>query len=92
MAKKKETPQPEQFFLTEEEFNKLTQVRQANQDIIMELGQINISEIALANRRKAAEQFLEDIKAADRALADELKAAYGDININLDTGEFVKLS
>lgn len=77
--------------LKAEELNKIKEFQQKYQSVAVELGNIELQTLALKERRSSIEQFLSDLKADEQKFADELKAEYGNIDIDLATGTFTKI-
>ena len=75
--------------LKEEEVKKLQELQQKNNSLVVELGNIELNNIALEERRENAEKFLVDLKESEKELAKELEEAYGVGTIDLVKGEFI---
>ena len=81
----------EKKFLEKEEIEKLKTIQDKTQQLIFELGEIEMIKISLDDRRKQAESFLEDISIKEKELTDSLSEKYGTINVDPKTGEITKL-
>ena len=75
--------------LTQEELQKIQQLQNQSQEIITELGTIEVGRINLDARYEAAEKALSETKEAEQAFAKEMQEKYGDGSIDLGTGEFI---
>ena len=75
--------------LTEEELKGLSELQQKNAALVSELGQIELSNIALEERRENAEKFLADLREEEQTLAKALEDKYGVGSIDLKEGEFI---
>lgn len=75
--------------LTEEELKGLSELQQKNAALVSELGQIELSNIALEERRENAEKFLADLREEEQTLAKTLEDKYGVGSIDLKEGEFI---
>jgi len=74
--------------LTQEELQRIAQLQQQNQAIVLELGSIELAKMSVDARRENAEKALEELRSAEQQLAKDLQETYGDGTINLETGEF----
>ena len=75
--------------LKEEEVKKLQELQQKNNSLVVELGNIELNNIALEERRENAEKFLSELRDSERELAKELEDTYGVGTIDLTKGEFI---
>ena len=74
--------------LTQEELQRIGQLQQQNQAIVLELGSIELAKMSVDSRRANAEKALEELRASEQQLANDLQDTYGAGTINLETGEF----
>lgn len=74
--------------LDKEELEKIQRVRELNQQLIVEFGQIEISQRNLNKRKNNAEDALEKVREEEQSLLNELKEKYNDGSIDLDRGVF----
>lgn len=77
-----------QLQITEEELSELRQVRKANADLRNELAEIGLLKINIAEREAAASRFSGELRTADRKLGETLREKYGEIEIDLETGNY----
>ena len=70
------------------ELEQLRELQKKSQNIIYELGEISLNEILLEQRKQKIENILQEIQDEEKTLKQFLISKYGDININLETGEF----
>ena len=84
--------------LQEEELQELKEIQKANNEIIVNLGaldlDINATEISLESlkeRRKKLRNDFIDLQARQKKSAQELQDKYGEGNIDLETGEFAAI-
>ena len=75
--------------LSQEELQQIKDIQVKNQAVASELGQIELVKLELKTRRKNVEDFLEELRQQETALAESLQAAYGKGTINLEQGEFI---
>lgn len=78
--------------LSEEILNKIKELQQKSNEVVRELGEIELNKIILNNRKKAVEEFLREINVEQDAVLKEIKEKYGKINIDLSTGEYSSIS
>jgi len=74
--------------LEQQELNQLQELQKKSRDILLELGQILFNEIVLEKRKKEAKNLLDDIQNEEKTLKEFLISKYGNIDINLETGEY----
>ena len=86
-----ETVTIEKKFLEKEEIEKLKIIQDKTQQLIFELGEIEMIKLSLDNRRKQAESFLEVTSIEENEFSENLSEKYGLVNIDPKTGEITKL-
>lgn len=74
--------------IEEKELTQLKELQQKSQDILLELGQISFNEIILEKRKENAKIILNKIQDEEKTLKEFLISKYGNIDINLETGEY----
>ena len=91
-----ETVMSENKKFTKEELDKITKIRDGNEQIIIELGQIELQlllvneELAKLNELKSTTQVrFKNIQAEEIELVTELNEKYGKGTVDINTGEFV---
>jgi hypothetical protein len=80
----------EQTFITEEEKARFDKLRQSEEQVVIGLGQIEYQIQSLELDKEYFINQLSQLREDQSSLGKELTEKYGDGNINLDTGEFVK--
>jgi hypothetical protein len=80
----------EKTFITEEEKARFDKLRQSEEQVVIGLGQIEYQIQSLELDKEYFIDQLSQLREAQSSLGKELTEKYGDGNINLDTGEFVK--
>jgi predicted nucleic acid-binding Zn-ribbon protein len=80
----------EQIFLTQEELQQVNQLNSERADLISKFGTIEyeIQNLEL-DKKKLTEQLIE-LNKKSLQTGDELQQKYGEGNINIETGEFLK--
>ena len=81
----------EKKFIEKEEKEKLEEIQSKTQQLIFELGEIEMIRISLDNRRKQAESCLEATSIEENEFSNSLSEKYGSVNIDPKTGEITKL-
>lgn len=81
----------EKKFLTTEELKELQKIQNSTQAIILELGEIELIKIQIANRYEDAKEFLNELKTLESTFHNSILEKYGKSNINPETGEITKL-
>jgi hypothetical protein len=74
--------------LTENELERLHQVRKDSLEIASALGELQYQKTVLELLMEDQKQKIKDLKKSEGLLFEELKENYGNININIETGEF----
>jgi hypothetical protein len=81
----------EKQFLTSEELNGLKEIQQNTESLILELGEIELRKIQLAERYENAKEFLDGLKSAEKNMYNTFSEKYGKVSINPETGEITKI-
>jgi hypothetical protein len=82
---------PQKTVLTQEELDTLRSLQQQFQTIQFELGEIEVVKISLEERYENAKKSLTETNQKEIDFSNSLKEKYGDISLNVETGEFSKL-
>ena len=82
----------EKIVLTQEEINDLKSIQEQNSQLIVSFGQIEIAIQNLEAQKLELKNQLQVLKNKENDLAQSLQAKYGNGNINIETGEFIKVS
>ncbi len=77
--------------LTQEEKVKLEEIQNQTQQLILELGEIEMIKLQIDKRHNQAKDFLETITLEEKNFTDSLFEKYGKITIEPKTGNFTKL-
>lgn len=77
----------ESKFLTEEELQTIKNLQQKTQNLILELGEIELFKIQLNQRYDSAKEYLQEISNSEKEFSEKLQEIYGKINFNIETGE-----
>ena len=74
--------------LTENELERLHQVRKDSLEIASALGELQYQKTVLELLMEDQKEKIKQLKKSEAKLFEELKEKYGNININIETGEF----
>lgn len=77
--------------LTQEELKQLTEVKEKRNQIIHNLGQVDIQRAMLEGQRSLILENLTNLQEEESKVGKELQEKYGDGNIDMETGEFTKV-
>ena len=75
--------------LTEQELQLLREFQQQRQTVAFELGNLELTQIDIDNRREELETYYLELKIKEQQLGTELSDKYGNGSINLEKGEFI---
>ena len=73
--------------LTKAEFEKVNDIRKRTEALDAELLALSKFELQIIDRKNIALDFSKNLQEDDKALAKELSSKYGDVSVDLDTGE-----
>lgn len=82
----------EKTFLTKEELDQLKEIQEKNKSLVSAFGEIEISIQTLNNQKQNLINSFNELKETEKILADTLQKKYGNGSIDIETGEFIKLS
>jgi hypothetical protein len=74
--------------LTENELERLHQIRKDSLEIASTLGELQYQKTVLELLMEEEKQKIKELKKYESSLFEELKSQYGNVNINIETGEF----
>jgi hypothetical protein len=81
----------EKQFLTEEELQTLKTIQTQTQNLILELGEIEMIKIQIENRYNNAKSYLSDLSNQESEFTQSVFKKYGKASVNPETGEIVKI-
>jgi hypothetical protein len=73
--------------LQETELQELQDFQAQSEALIAQLGQIGFKKLQLEKEEQYSKQLFDQILTAENELSKKLKEAYGDVQIDLKTGE-----
>lgn len=74
--------------ITEEELKSVTEVRQETSQIVYSLGEIQYQRTNLDLVETQVKERMKEVRAKEAQILNELKEKYGNVSINIETGEF----
>ena len=74
--------------LSKEQLAKLKDFKVKNDQIVLQLGQVDVQRAILEGQRGVILEKLAELQEESKSTAEDLQKKYGDGNINLETGEF----
>ena len=74
--------------LTDNELERLHLVRKDSLEIASTLGELQYQKTVLDLIMEEQKEKIKQLKKSEANLFDELKEKYGNVNINIETGEF----
>jgi len=81
----------EKKFLTEEELQTLKSIQNQTQNLILELGEIEMIKIQIENRHNDAKLFLSNLSNQESEFTQSVFEKYGKVSVNPETGEIIKV-
>jgi hypothetical protein len=81
----------EKQFLTQEELQTLKTIQSQTQNLILELGEIEMIKIQIENRYNNAKSFLSDLSNQESEFTQSVFEKYGKASVNPETGEITKV-
>lgn len=73
--------------LEEQELQQLQEFQQKSEILISQLGQISFQKLQIEKQEEFLKQQFNSLTDQEIKISQELKAKYGDINIDLKTGD-----
>ena len=74
--------------ITEQELNTINSLKQQSIEVASALGELCYQNILIESQIDLLKEKIADIKKQETSLFEELKASYGNVTINIETGEF----
>ena len=75
--------------LDQGELNVLKQIKNANKELLQELGQIKLLELNLESRINSAKEYQTQLIGKERQISKQLQDKYGQGSIDLNSGTFL---
>ena len=80
----------EQIFLTQEELQQINQLNSKRADLVNKFGSIEYEIQNLELEKDKLTEELVNLNKRSLEIGEELQQKYGEGNINIETGEFIK--
>ena len=74
--------------ITDEELKQIGELKQQTTQLVYGLGELQYQRISLEIAEEDLKRLLKDTKVKESTLLKELKEKYGNVSINIETGEF----
>jgi|TARA_B110000977_G_scaffold140843_1_gene178799 hypothetical protein len=81
----------EKQVLNQEELQTLTALQQDTQQLLLELGEIELIKLQLEERHISAKNKFQEVQKGEISFTNSLHEKYGKINLDPQSGEFIKL-
>jgi len=81
----------EKQVLNQEELQTLTALQQDTQQLLLELGEIELIKLQLEERHISAKNKFQEVQKGEISFTNLLHEKYGKIDLNPQNGEFIKL-
>ena len=81
----------EKQVLNQEELQTLTALQQDTQQLLLELGEIELIKLQLEERHISAKNKFQEVQKGEISFTNLLHEKYGKINLDPQSGEFIKL-
>tara|TARA_B110000858_G_C17723145_1_gene436277 strand:+ start:882 stop:1154 length:273 start_codon:yes stop_codon:yes gene_type:complete len=82
----------EKQVLNQEELQTLTALQQDTQQLLLELGEIELIKLQLEERHISAKNKFQEVQKGEISFTNLLHEKYGKINLDPQSGEFIKLN
>lgn len=80
----------EQIFLTQEELQQLKNLNEERADIVTKFGAVEVEIQSLELQKNKLTKTLQELIKQSELVGQTLQKKYGEGNINIETGEFIK--
>jgi hypothetical protein len=77
--------------LTQEEIDTLKSIQEANNNLMVNFGQLEMTFQSLQLQKESLVGKLANLKNKETEIGTQLQEKYGNGNINIETGEFTKI-
>ena len=74
--------------VTEEELKAIVDIRQDISQIVYNLGELEYQTTVLEISKEEVKDKMKELRTKESKLFEELRTKYGNVNINIETGEF----
>lgn len=74
--------------ITDEELKKVSDLKQETTQLVYSLGELQYQRLSLTLAEEELKSAIKEIKSRESKLLTDLRTKYGNVNINIETGEF----
>lgn len=74
--------------VTEEELKSIAEIRQEISQIVYALGELEYQQLVLESSKEEIKNKMKESRVKEAGLFNDLRTKYGNVNINIETGEF----
>lgn len=74
--------------ITDEELGKINELKQQTMELVYSLGELQYQRISIDILVDDLKDKIKDQKTKENQLLTDLRTKYGNVNINIETGEF----
>jgi hypothetical protein len=74
--------------ITDEELNQIGELKQQTTQIVYSLGELQYQRLSIEAAEDDLKKVLKETKLKEASLLKDLKDKYGNVSINIETGEF----
>lgn len=74
--------------ISQAELDRINFIKKESVEIASALGELNYQKILIDLQIEAQKQNIVDLRKSEQTLFEELRANYGNINVNLETGKY----
>ena len=74
--------------ISEEELGKINAVKQEVSQLVYLLGELQYQKLAIELNEEEIKDRIKTIRQSESQLLSDLRTKYGNVNINIETGEF----
>lgn len=74
--------------ITEEEIGKINAIKQEASQLVYLLGELQYQKMAIELNEEDIKNRIKEIRKSESELLSEFRSKYGNVNINIETGEF----
>lgn len=74
--------------ITEDELAKINAIKQEVTQLVYSLGELEYQKLALEISLDNVKERVKQVRSAESELLSEFRTKYGNVNINIETGDF----
>lgn len=74
--------------VTDEELKAISEIRQEISQIVYTLGELEYQQVILETSKEDIKNKIKESRIKEARLFNDLRTKYGNVNINIETGEF----